>query len=136
MNKELLAKMIDGAEYPFQLSRKAEEIAKEFGLVIVVGYSDDGVALMGAIRDEVSAWEGTEVLFTESGLYKPQCEDEDCPHEDGIKNGCRSIHALWCQEEGYSWTYQTDIPHSSFDVLEDGGKYCRGIVFNIADLAK
>lgn len=39
----------------------------------------------------------------------------------------------WCKD-GYSWTYDTDIPHECFDVYEDGEKYCRGIVFSISDV--
>ena len=33
-----------------------------------------------------------------------------------------------------AWTYMTDIPHATFDVMDDGELYCRGIVFALADL--
>ena len=44
------------------------------------------------------------------------------------------MKAVW-GEEGYSWTYETAIPHATFEILEDEEKYCRGIVFDIKDLA-
>jgi hypothetical protein len=40
---------------------------------------------------------------------------------------------VWGKDDT-SWSYETDIPHATFDVLEDGEVYCRGIVFALADL--
>lgn len=36
---------------------------------------------------------------------------------------------------GYSWIYQTDIPHATFEIVEGDDPYCRGIVFALADAA-
>jgi hypothetical protein len=41
---------------------------------------------------------------------------------------------LWAEEGDYSWTYATEIPHATFEVIEDDGPYCRGIVFALADV--
>lgn len=46
------------------------------------------------------------------------------------------IKALWCKEaDAYGmvipWTYETNIPHETFDVIRDGRVYCKGIVFSI-----
>ncbi len=51
------------------------------------------------------------------------------------ENGGKIIEALWAPESdpGYSWVYKTDIPHESFEVVEDGEPYCRRIVFSLAD---
>jgi len=46
----------------------------------------------------------------------------------------RAVDALWAKEDGYSWTYRTDIPHATFEIVEDGEPYCRGIVIDVADL--
>ena len=35
-----------------------------------------------------------------------------------------------------SWSYLTDIPHKTFDIMEDGEIYCRGIVFSLDDLGE
>jgi hypothetical protein len=37
---------------------------------------------------------------------------------------------------GYSWICETDIPHESFDILDDGNPYCRGIIFSVDDMPK
>ena len=34
----------------------------------------------------------------------------------------------------YAWIYRTEIPHACFDILENGEKYCKGIVFSLNDL--
>ena len=46
----------------------------------------------------------------------------------------RTIEALFAKEPGYTWIYKTDIPHETFEIVEDGEPYCRGIVFNIGDI--
>lgn len=50
------------------------------------------------------------------------------------KKNAKSIKALWCKEGDYSWTYSTDIPHATFEVVDDGKPYCRGIVFALSDI--
>lgn len=32
------------------------------------------------------------------------------------------------------WTYETDIPHETFVIYNDGEPYCRGIVFSVDDV--
>ena len=60
-------------------------------------------------------------------------DDEKLP-----KNG---IEAVWCSKENnpvIAWTYKTEIPHATFDVLETDDEeseiQCRGLVFSIKDL--
>ena len=133
MNAKELADKLNGIEYPMRDIKERIEGAKESGLVVIVGYSDDGASVLGAINEEVSAWEGVDILFTESDIYREQCEDEYCPHEEKIKSRCKIVKAIWLKDE-YSWVYETSIPHVTFDVNEGKDKYCRGIVFNINDL--
>lgn len=39
------------------------------------------------------------------------------------------------KEKGpFAWTYSTEIPHATFEIIEEGEKFCRGIVFDINDL--
>lgn len=52
--KELTA-MLDGREVLGEISRVESETAKEAGLIVVYGYSDDNVEFRGAIDDEVGA---------------------------------------------------------------------------------
>ncbi len=47
------------------------------------------------------------------------------------------INIIWHDEEGGPcWTYETDIPHATFDIMEDGEKYCRGTVLDIKSLGE
>lgn len=50
------------------------------------------------------------------------------------KANSKTIEAKWSETEDYSWTYQTDIPHSVFDIVEGDGKYCRALVFSVDDI--
>jgi len=141
MNKEELASQLNGIEYPAHRSITAHTIeqAKAAGLVIVYGASDDLMELEGALSDEVGCYNGGHVLIDAKGvLDRDQIDDDD---DEAIANfvsrrkPARTIEAMWCAEPGYSWTYKTDIPHATFEVVEDGEPYCRGIVFSVADLA-
>ncbi len=64
--------------------------------------------------------------------------DDDAGLKDYFERapGAMTIDALWCKEPGYSWTFRTDIPHATFEVVEDGEPYCRGIVFALADVGR
>lgn len=100
------AKGLDGREYRNEITPLEEQRAKELGFVIVFGYSDDNTEFRGAYREEIECYDGGRV------------------YEDGDKY----IDAVWCEGE-YCWTYNTNIPHATFDIYEDNEKYCKGIVF-------
>ena len=139
MSKEQLAVELNGIQYPAHRSITKEQIAaaKAAGLVIVFGASDDLMELEGAIRDEFGCYDGGTALIDAEGLLpeRENIEDDDELQEYfKRKPQARKIEALWCKEDGYSWTYSTDIPHSTFDVLDGEDHYCRGIVFALADL--
>lgn len=38
------------------------------------------------------------------------------------------------EENEPAWSYELPIPHESFVIVEDGEPFCRGIIFDIADL--
>ena len=46
----------------------------------------------------------------------------------------REIEAVWCAPGKPTWSYETDIPHATFNICEDGELYCEGIVFSIDHL--
>ena len=140
MNKEELASQLNGIEYPAHRSITAHTIeqAKAAGLVIVYGASDDLMEFEGVISDEFGCYDGGTALVDSGGLLdRSQIDDDDEVIADFVsrKKTARTIEALWCAEPGYSWTYKTDIPHATFEVVEDGEPYCRGIVFSVSDLA-
>jgi hypothetical protein len=50
-----------------------------------------------------------------------------------LKDSAPKIEAVW-DRDGFSWVYETKIPHATFIIKEDDDNYCRGIVFSIDDL--
>lgn len=133
MNSKELAATLNGREYRSEMSSNEEMLAKENKLVVVFGASDDLMEFRGAVNDEIEAWEGATAYFTNAGLLTNDCDNEDCPHFKKLLKTATTVDAKW-DAEGYSWVYQTAIPHSTFDVVEDGDKYCRGIVFALSDV--
>ncbi|SAL01571.1 hypothetical protein AWB80_08156 [Caballeronia pedi] len=134
MNTKEIAAAITGATYPLRISKEISAAAQANGIVIVCGESDDNMAFASAIRDEVGCYDGGTAYLTSDGLLTNECDDEDCPHFAKLKEKAATIEALWCEEGDYSWTFKTDIPHETFEIVEDGGPFCRGIVFALKDV--
>ena len=135
MLKEI-ANRLNGREYGQELTPTEAQQAKEAGVVIVFGASDDLMEFRGAINDEVGCYDGGTAYLTHTGLFENKCNDDDCPYVEKERQSCKTIEAVWCGASGFAWSYETDIPHECFDILEDGEPYCRGIVFSIASLAE
>lgn len=108
-------------EYPVKIPEHIIREAIENNIVIVFGSSDDLIEFRGAIDDEGGAYGGGEYLVT----YGDVGYDE----QPGKKN----LKAIWHDEGNPCFTYETKIPHETFDVWEDGEKYCVGIVFDLKD---
>lgn len=138
LSKELLASLLTGREYGKEMAKEEEMQAKAAGLIVIFGASDDLMEFRGAIHDELGCYDGGTALIDAKGLLP---ERENVEDDDELKDlfarqpGARAIEALWCAEEGYSWTFRTDVPHATFEISEDGEPYCRGIVIDVADLA-
>ena len=134
MTKEQFAEMLNGRQDKEGISLHDENLAKEYGLVLVFGASDDLMEFGGAIHDEVGCYNGGTAYLDKNGLWHSKCDDEDCKYAEEEQAKCKTITAIWCPPGGGSWAYETDIPHATFDIYEDGELYCRGIVFKLADL--
>lgn len=132
MTGKEFTQMLDGREYGYpQFTEKEIEIAKDSGLVIVFGASDDLMEFEGAIYDEGGCFDGGTVYFNQDGVI---CREDDIEPEE-----CSKITVLWCETEDENgnlatWAYETDIPHETFKIWEDGELYCIGIVFSIDDV--
>ncbi len=131
MDIKEFAKSISGKEYGYlQFTKEEIETAKENGFVIVYGASDDLMEFEGAVQDEGGCFDGGDVYFNKNEV----CQDRE---KAGSYPYC--ITAIWGRDEDengriITWTYETDIPHETFMIYEDGEPYCRGIVFRIEDL--
>ncbi len=138
MTAKELAEMLDRRERGNETTPQEERIAKDTGLVVVYGYSDDNVEFRGAINDEVGAYEDTTIYLTKDGLLEePACNDaENCtyPYFEATKKTAKTITAIWRDGEGPSRVFSTDIPHETFTIMEDGEPWCIGIVFSVEDL--
>lgn len=126
------ASRLNGCEYGREGSAQFWAEMKARGLVAVFGASDDLMEFNGAIYDEVGCYGGGTAYLTEDGLL----EDKEpcCIHAENARAKAATIEARWDVDGEPAWTYRTDIPHVTFEVMEDGEVYCRGIVFSLADL--
>ena len=132
ITKEIAA-ILDGMEYGEDIKEHDIEYAKANGAVIVFGASDDLMEFRGAIEDEVDSYEGGAAYVNKNGLLLNKCDNEDCPYFRDKQLHARLVTAIW-DMEGYSWIFETEIPHETFEILEKGQKYCRGIVFLLEDI--
>lgn len=110
MTKEQLAERLNGRQYGGELNREEEKLAKESGLVVIFGASDDLCEMRGAIDDEFGCYDGGEI----------ECEEY-----------LGKLQAIWCPADGGSWGYETDLPHADFNIYEDNTLYCVGIVVDL-----
>lgn len=131
------AETLSGRSIGEEICKDEEKRAAGLGLVVVYGYSDDNVELRGAIDEEVGAYDGTTIRLTKTGVLQgPACdsaENCECPYFSAAKNAAKTIEAVW-GAGGVSWTFETDIPHETFNIYEDGELFCVGIVFSVEDL--
>lgn len=121
-----IAEKLNGIAYGENV-RTIEAEAKEHGIVIVMGASDDLMEFSGAIEDEGGCFDGGNVYFDRDGVSQDDTERANV------------IEAIWCgshDENGIpaTWAYKTEIPHEKFKVFEDGELYCIGIAFSVEDL--
>lgn len=144
MTKEQFAEMLNGRQYRNEITLKEGEIAKYNGLVVIFGASDDLIEFRGVIYDEIGALDGCEFAIATPGT-EIKCTDEDKYYrakkleivelEHGKQVAENKFKALWSPDElDCSWLIKTTIPNASFDILEDGELYCRGVVIDIKDL--
>ena len=96
--------------------------------------------MRGAVHDEAYPSDGIGARIDAAGVvpsFESVLDDGDkAALRDYFKreNGGAVIRAVWEGEPGYSWIISTDVPHETFEIVEDGEPYCRGIVFALADL--
>ena len=144
--KELAARL-NGREYGSEVNAQDNIDAKESGLIVVYGYSDDNVEIEGAIREEIGAYEGTTFVLAASGPLSANLQSEirdmdDMPEDAFLREVAakiaghqygKKVKAIYGKGD-YTWQFETNIPHETFDIMEDGDKFCRGMVISLNDL--
>ena len=138
MTAKELAEILSGREYGMEIDSDERAIAKENGLVVVYGYSDDCAELEGAINDEVGCFDGGAFFVTKDGDVMSavaDCGSDRCQYYQEALKKAKRIDAVWCDPESEApWSYKTEIPHETFNIYEDGELFCIGIVFSVNDL--
>jgi len=132
MTIQEFAKLLDSREMGEEITREERRRAETLGFVVVFGYSDDNAEFKGALDGEVGCYGGGTIRLNEEGIFE-ECQD-NCKYSRVAKKMCKRIKAVWDDGSGISWKYETDIPHATFDVMEDSEVWCRGIVFDIKSL--
>lgn len=136
MTTKELANKLTGREYDAEITREESREADQAGLVVVYGYSDDNVEFNGAINDEVGCYEGGTILLTKSGvLLTPDCGQDDCPYFEIAKRNAKKLVAKWNDSGSPCWSFETETPHETFEIFDDGELFCVGIVFSAEDLS-
>lgn len=118
--RELTSKMKDNArdDIPEEIIQRA----KDKGIVIVYGASDDLMEFRGALYDEFDCYEGKTFHFDREG----QVAEKETQNK---------IEAVWCgKDSDWTWSYKTNLPHETFEIWDDEEKFCLGIVFYKGDL--
>ncbi len=144
MTPEELAAKLNGRDVRLVMPHAEKALAKASGLVVVFGVSNDFVVLRGAIEGEVEAIPDSDVrmevdakgLLPDFEYLVMECSSREAFRDYFQREGRGwPIDAVWDETGRPEWTFQTDIPHATFDVLDNGTPFCRGIVFRLADVA-
>jgi hypothetical protein len=132
MNAKEWAKKLNGREIGNEITETESGSARVDGVVVMYGYSDDLVLSAGAFGDEeFDAYEGARIPISRNGFFKNRCADEECPYHDDEKKGAPIITAWWIGKGNPSWNISATFDHHTFEIMEDGEVFCRGIVFDV-----
>ncbi len=145
ITKEQLAASLDGCQYRQELNAEWSKIAKQAGLIVIYGASDDLMEFGGAVYDELGAPceallykhnSGVNVVDNDSDIIR-QIEDDFLLYQalGAMMDRHNLVAAKWCPV-GFAgeWLITTELPHAAFDVMNEDELYCRGVVISIADL--
>jgi hypothetical protein len=137
MTRDELAAMLNGRKYRKEITRDENKAARSDGLIVVFGASDDLLEFHGVMGDEIGAYNGTTARVSTRFEVIQKMDGEDDFLEAGWTppKPLFSVKAEWCPD-GFpgSWLITTDQPHSTFDIMEDGELYCRGIVIDTKEI--
>ena len=134
-----LAEKLAGCRYWAEIDIKMARAAANRGLVVVFG-SSDYMEFRGAIYAEIRVYGCKTVTVDAIGILPEFREivrghDKDELRDYYKREGFGKTISAIRDQDGYVWTYKTDIPHKTFEVIKDGDPYCRGIVFSMGELS-
>ena len=140
---EQIKSICDGIEYSRDIPFEAKKLAKENGIVVIVGGSDDLMYAYGAESfltdycEHSEGWDGCDLSKHASDI---QLKEE--AKQLGLKIfWCGKIHKTgeiiedYDMDESGSFSYKVNegIEHLDFKVMEDGEVYCTGIIIKLPE---
>lgn len=140
MTKEQFAEIITGREYPFEITNHEKKVARENQLLVLHGASDDLFEIDGAETDETGA-PGI-VCLDKNGKIMPTPDDDErevllrfhvLSEVESKLHGSITIDIRWCETADVWWMLHTTTPHATFDIMEDGALFCRGLVIDLKE---
>lgn len=134
MNEKIksIAKKLNGIERS-GIPGEIQMEARESGLIIAYGASDDCFEMRGFICEEWSASDGTIVHVDSDGIAEDPFDPDNTDNER-LKDATHYIQAVWDpKDKDVSWSIETDLPHEKFNIMEDGEVFCIGMVFALPE---
>lgn len=142
MTKEDFAQQITMRAYTEEMTDAEKIQARDAGLVVIFGRSDDITVLAGAIDE--AFYDGKPIMLNPQGALSG-LNDGDTYEFNNLSDmeACvdqlrysKPVKAIWHNSPSeYCWTFETDIPHATFEVIDGEESYCLGIVIDMKDLA-
>jgi hypothetical protein len=149
LNEQEVVKLLNGRDCENLITDSEIEILKNNNLVIVYGENDNLIKFKGVFNDEqeyYNIFQKQYITVNPKGIYKGICSHKDCEHYEFFSN----FYCENCEFAGddsknfvitvlygatyFAWLILTHIQHSSFDILKNDKKFCKGIVFNLDNI--
>jgi len=138
MTRDAAAAFLNGSEYADVGTPSHLRAMKAAGLVAVYGLSNDLIELRGAIDEEVEALRGGVVSILPDGIIDGSCTQDHCPYRERLVRGASTVTGVFDDDaaQGHVWRFETDLPHTTFETLDNGEPFCLGVVVSLEDVAR
>ena len=127
MNIVEVAELLDGREYRQEVDKELRSKLREDRILVIYGASDDIMCLDGFIHDEAY----DTIYLKDMDVLRNVCEEDRCPYYAQRVASAWTVTPVWHDTGNPCWTYETALPHTTFEIMEDGEVYCRGIVIDM-----
>jgi hypothetical protein len=130
MDRKEFAKRLNGRMIGKEMTSQEEREAKESGLLVVYGSSDDLTQMRGVIDEELDAWNGASfTIKRKDGKLKAKKTKLNADRE------LVKIDAHWCSKhQDISWAITTNVPFSDFTIYDGTDIFCLGLVIQVVDI--
>jgi hypothetical protein len=116
--------------------RDGEAFGASVDDVLILNVAEgDLVELSGLFTAELWAYTGCEFYLTEHGPIEDghECDCPYCGYASAVGAGVK-VNAVWSDDGSPCWRFTLDVPHSTFEIMEGGEVFCRGVVVAKSDL--